>query len=365
MRALLATAGLLVLAGAGAAAAAPPTGHILRKSPNGPIEAIAQDGSSVAWLTSGTKTCDAVHVLATGKPDRTLPQPSSGSMTCRWDLTDGVPQLALAAGASAALWTLHDSGPAPFDNVVAASIGGPEKQIQRLAHAGDGTGLWLGGVAGAGKTLAYSWDDVEYIDKLACLSGGSCKMKIEDGGIKLVSVSRATVTPLPKAQPALQLAVAAGRIAYIPATTVKAGRPSPSANNMIYLVDATTGNVIGHPLVHGIPAAIALSQHVLAVLTQRGPHDRISWFSTTDASKLGSVLVSERAVPTELAASDQLIAYRVGRTLYGVSTATGRIRVLTNTGLNYLGLSLRNGLLVWAENNATGTGGKLRVVATS
>ena len=360
MRALLATAGLLVLTGA--AAAAPPAGHTLRKSPTGPIEAIAQDGGSVAWLTFGSKACNAVHVLAPGKPDRSLPQPSSGvSMTCRWDLTDGVPQLALAAGISTALWTLHDSGPAPFDNVVAASIAGPERQIQRLAHAGDGTGLWLGGVAGAGKTLAYSWDDVEYIDKLACLSGGSCKMKLADGGIKLVS--RSAVTPLPHAAPALQLAASAGRIAYIPATTVKAGRPLASADNSLFVVDATSGSVVSHPLVHGIPAAIALSSHVLAVLTQRGPHDRISWFSPTTGTKLGSAVVSQLAVPTQLAASDQLIVYRVGRTLFGVSTDTGRIRALTKTGLNYLGLTLRNGLVVWAENhNATG---KLRGLSAS
>jgi hypothetical protein len=359
---LLATAGLLVLAGA--AAAAPPTGHTLRKSPSGPIEAIAQDGGSIAWLTWGakTKTCDAVHVLMAGKPDRSLPQPlGPGTMTCNWNLSDGVPQLALAAGVSTALWTLHESGPAPFDYVVSASVGGAEKQLARLAHAGDGTGKWLGGVAGAGKTLAFSWDDVEYVDKLACLSGGSCKMKVADGGIKLVS--RSGVTALPNAVPALQLAASSGRIAYIPATIAKAGRPLASANNVIYLVDAATGNLIGHPLVHGIPAAIALSPHVLAVLTQRGPHDRISWFSTTDTSKLGSVLVSQLAVPTELAASDQLIVYRLGRTLYGISTATGRIRVLAKTGLNYLGLTLRNGLLVWAENH--GASGKLRGLSPS
>ena len=359
MRALLATAGLLVLAGA--AAAAPPAGHTLRKSPTGPIEAIAQDGGLVAWFTSGSKTCDEVHVLTPDKPDRSLPQPSSGSMTCRWDLTDGQPQLALAARASMGMWTLHESGPQPFDFVVAAPIGGPEKQIARLAHAGDGTGKWLGGIAGGGRTLAYSWDDVEYIDKLACLSGGSCKMKVADGGIYLVS--RSAVTALPKAVPALQLAASAGRIAYIPATTVKAGRPSPSANNFVYVVDAVSGAVLGHPSVHGIPAAIALSPHVLAVLTQSGPHDRISWFSADDGTKLGSALVSERAVPVELAASDQLIAYRVGRTLFGISTATGHIRVLATTGLNYLGLSLRNGLLVWAENH--GSTAKLRALAAS
>jgi hypothetical protein len=360
VRALLATAGFLVLAGA--AAAAPPTGHTLRKSPTGPIEAIAQDGSNVAWLTFSPKgPCNAVHTLTPGKPDRSMPQPSSGTMTCRWVLTDGVPQLALAAGMSMALWTLHESGPAPFDYVVSAPFGGPEKQLERLAHAGNGTGKWLGGVAGAGKTLAYSWDDVEYIDKLACLSGGSCKMKIADGGIKLVS--RSAVTPLPNALPALQLAASSGRIAYIPATTVKGDRPLASANNSIYVVDAASGDVVSHPLVHGIPAAIALSPHLVAVLTQRGPHDRISWFSLTTGTKLGSALVSPLAVPTELAASDQLIVYRLGRTLYGISTASGRIRALTKTGLNYLGLTLRNGLLVWAENhNATG---KLRGLSAS
>jgi len=359
VRALLATAGLLVLAGT-AAAVPPPPGHTLRKSPSGPIEAIAQDGSSVAWLSSGSKTCNAVHVLTPDKPDRSLPLPSSDSVTCRWDLSDGVPQLALAAGISTALWTLHESGPAPFDYVLSAAVGGPEKQIARLAHAGDGTGDWLEGVAGAGKTLAYSWDDVEYIDKLACLSGGSCKMKVADGGIKLVS--KTAVTPLPHADPALQLAVSAGRIAYIPATTVKAGRAAPSANNVIDLVDATTGDVIGRPLVHGIPAAIALSPRVLAVLTQRGPHDRISWFSTTDATQLGSVLVSQRAA-VQLAASDQLIVYHVGRTLYGVSTSTARIRMLATTALDTVGLSLKNGLLVWAENR--GATGNLRGLATS
>ena len=112
MRALLATAGLLVLAGS--AAAGSPTIHTLRKSTAGPIEAVTQDASSVAWFTSGgTQGCDEIHVLSPGKADRTLPQPESDSMTCRWDLTDGQSQLAFAKGISTALWTLHESGPAP------------------------------------------------------------------------------------------------------------------------------------------------------------------------------------------------------------------------------------------------------------
>jgi hypothetical protein len=112
--------------------------------------------------------------------------------------------------------------------------------------------------------------------------------------------------------------------------------------------------------VRGVPAAVALSPHVLAVLTQRGPRDRISWFSATDGTKLGSIVVSGSAAP-ELATNNRLIVYRVGLVLHDVATRTGRTGKLVKTGLNYLGLSLAHGRLIWAENhNHTG---RLRALA--
>jgi hypothetical protein len=356
VRLLLAFAGLLVLAGA--AVAGRPTAHTLRKSAGGPIAAVAQNNDVAAWFTSGTKGCNLVHILSAGKPDRILPQPSSGSMTCHWILTNGQPQLAVAARMSTALWTLHEGGPAPFDQVLAASVGGPERQLKKLAHASDGTGDWLVGVAGAGHTLAYSWDDVEYVDPTGCLSGGSCKEKIAGGGIRIVT--KTTDTPLPGAGPALQLAASSGRIAYIPATTVRDNRPAAMTKSSLDVVDATAGNVVGVASVHGIPIAIALSPHVLAVLTTlAGPRDRISWFAT-NGTKLGSVLVSAGTAP-ELATSDQLIVYRVGRLLRGISTRNGRTAVLAKTGPNWVGLSLARGRLVWAENHAGA--GRLRALS--
>jgi hypothetical protein len=344
---------------AGSAAAQSPTVHTLRKSTTGPVEAVTQDAAGAAWITSGgTQGCDEIHVLSPGKPDRTFPQPEPDSMTCNWDLTDGQSQLAFARGISTALWTLHESGPAPFDYVLAATVGGPERKIDRLAHASDGTGDWLGSVAGSGKTLAYSWTDNEYVDKLACLSGGSCKRKIADGGIHIVT--RTSDMPLPNVGPALQLAAAAGRIAYVPATRVPANQAGASTNGFVNVVDGTTGNLISSASVHGIPAAIALSPRVLAVLTVRGPKDRIVWFSATTGTRLGSVLVSRRAAP-QLAASDQLIVYQLDRTLYGVSTANGNIRVLTKTAPTTVGLSLANDRLVWAENRDAI--GRLRALA--
>ena len=66
MRFLLATAGLLLLAGS--AVAGRPTAHTLRKSAGGPIEAIAENNGVAAWFTSSTKgACNLVHVLSPGK----------------------------------------------------------------------------------------------------------------------------------------------------------------------------------------------------------------------------------------------------------------------------------------------------------
>ena len=358
MRVLLASAGLLVLAGS--AVAGRPTAHTLRKSAGGPIAAIAQNNGVAAWLTSSTSgACNVVHILSPGKRDRTVPQPSSESMTCRWNLQDGQPQLAVAAQMSTALWTLHEGGPSPLDWVMAASIGGPERQLKRLAHASDGTGDWLGGVAGAGRTLAYSWDDVEYVNPSKCLSGHPCKQKVADGGIRIVT--RTGDTPLPGAGPALQLAAAGGRIAYVPATTARDGRLTTSANNVLQVVNATSGASVAQASVHGFPLAMALSPNVLAVLTTLGgPHDRISWFSATGGTKLGSVLVAGLAAP-QLAVSDRLIVFRVGRVLRDVSTHTGRIGKLVQTGQNYIGLSLAQGRLLWAENH--NHAGRLRALA--
>ena len=160
-----------------------------------------------------------------------------------------------------------------------------------------------------------------------------------------------TETPLPGAGPALLLAAAAGRIAYVPATTVKGISPATSANNVLQIVNATTGAVVGQAPVHGFPIAIALSSQVLAVLTTQGTsHDRISWFSAADGKKLGNLVISGSAAP-QLAANDRLIVYRSGLWLRGISTRTGHPGKLVKTGVNYVGLTLAKGRLLWAENH--------------
>jgi hypothetical protein len=237
-----------------------------------------------------------------------------------------------------------------------AQVGGREIQVDRLAHP-NGTGQFLGATAGAGNTLAYSWVDVEYLDPLGCGSGGSCKKKIAGGGIDLVTAGQKT--PLPGAGPALGLAVSAGRVAYIPATTVvRGGVPASNPSVTIPVEDASNGAIVSQPKAIGTPIAIGLSPHILAVLSH-GPHGmRLTWYDPATGEKIDGITVP--AQTAELAVSDQVIVFRFGRALRSVVPATGHVRALGKTAAQYLGLSLDAGRLVWAENHRSS--GRIRAL---
>jgi len=355
VRILLATVGLLAVAGVAAAATGQP--QTLSHS-TAPVDAVTQDGGLVAWLAGNGSKCNVVHVL---EPDGTevLPQPTTASMTCHWDLSVGQPQVALAAGASSALWTLHENGSIPYDYVMEAQFGGREVQIDRLAHESDGTGWWLGDIVGGGATLAYSKVEVEYVDPLGCASGGSCKKTIAGGGIEVVSNGQAT--PLLDGVPALDLSLAAGRIAFVQATRVdKTGAPAPSRNAAIEVANAQQGTLVSQAQPDGVPLAIALAPRILAVLSRNSSSDRISWYDADDGLEIGSVAVPRITSP-QLAASDRAVVFRVGRTIRRVALATSRIRILAREAPTSVGLSLSRGRIVWAEN----TGGAARIQALS
>jgi len=344
VRALIVTVGFLAIAGIAAAATPQPTTVVRTPAP---VEALAQDGGLLGWLSGDGKKCNSVHLIGGGNT-YVLPQPPNGSMTCHWDLSEGAEQFAIAAGASAALWTLHQGR---SDLVMTAQVGGKEIEVERLAHP-DGTRRWLGGAAGGGTTLAYSWVDVEYVDPLGCGSGGSCKKKIAGGGIDLVTAGQKT--SLPAAGPALGLAISNGRIAYIPATAVaKGGAPAASSGAAIQVEDVSNGTVVSRVKPVGAPLAIGLASHVLAVLS-RGARNarvlRLTWYDPSSGQTLGGVVVPLATSPT-LGVNDQVIVYRFGRALRAVVLAKHHVHGLGKTGAKYLGLSVDGTRLVWAENH--------------
>lgn len=341
MRALIVTAGFLAIAGIASAAAPQPTTLVHTPAP---VKALAQDGGLLAWLAGDGKKCNEVHLVGGGHT-YVLPQPPNTSMTCHWALSSGTVHLAIAADASAALWTLHEPH---ADFVMSAQVGGKEIEVDRLAHT-DGTGLWLGGITGGGTTLAYSSVDVEYVDPLGCGSGGSCKKKIAGGSIDLVTAGQKTV--LPRGGPALSLATSSGRIAYIRATTVaKNGSPASGAGVPVRVVDASSGALVSVAKPVGVPLAIGLSAHVLAILSRNVHFLRLSWYDPATGHKLGGIGVPVQTAP-ELAVSDQSVIFRFGRSLRALVLAKRHIHPLGTAAVQPFGLSLDQGRLVWAENH--------------
>jgi hypothetical protein len=356
VRAAAAAAGAIALAAVGGARAAlPQTAHFGHE----PVVAVAQDGRLLAWLAAGGDGCNTIRALGAGGTTVRAPQPAVGSMTCHWDVSHGMPQLALAAGASAVLWTLHEGSAAATDYVMTAGLGGPEVRVDRLAHASDGTGLWLGGIAGAGITLAYSVSDVEYVNKLGCLSGSSpCKRRIAGGGIHVVTEGEDRL--LPGSRPALELAASGGDIAYVQAAAAPTGPPVANARLPIEVVSAADGTPVCSVQPQGVPLALALAPDVLAVLTRSGKRERVSWYEAGSGVRLGGVQVGGGAA-SQLAASNRLIVYRVGRTLRGISLRTGRTRTLAKAAVTPTGLTLAGSRLAWAENR--GTTDRIRTLA--
>jgi len=329
-----------------------PRPQTLYSMPKGTIQAFAQDGPLVAWFAPSKNACNAVYVLSLANggrvqlPDETTSAPN---VTCRWEVVPPV-GLAVARTSADVLWTLREASPVPFDYVLGASGADPtERRFKEVAHSPKGPGLWLGGVAGNGDALVYAVTNVAYVDEVACLSGGSCEMKITGGGVYRV-MGRKPPPLIDGTTAAAEVAVASETIALVPATTVgKNGIPLPADPSPIEVRDLSTGALISQPMTLGVPLAIALSDNLLVSLERTSIGLRIAWYDPASGTFEGSVPVNAAAAP-ELSATDQMIVFRVGRSIRAVDPVTRRIRVLTKAATVPIGLSLEGSRVAWAEN---------------
>jgi hypothetical protein len=332
--------------GSGASGEGPQT---IYRSTTGPITAFAADGSLLAWFAPGGHECNVVHVLSLSGVKVTLPRPGTDNVTCRWSMGSTPVRLAIAETSGAALWTLHERSQVDLDYVVGADASEPlERRFDQLAHTPAGAGLWLGGIAGNGSTLVYAVTEVAYVDQVACLSGGSCRLRIAGGGVRRVVGRRNPL--IPGTGPAVAVAACAGRIAYIPAAGVGPdGLPVASSSRSIPVRTARGGTVVARIEPDGVPVGIALARHVLALMERDRGETRIAWYDPAGGILLGSVRVSSSA-STRIAAGDSAIVYRVGRVLRAIDVMTGQTRTLVTTPVTPVGLSLDGDRLLWAEN---------------
>jgi len=357
----VALAASLVQSPAASPSARPPAPTVqapqtLYASKSGTIQAFAQDGPLLAWFSPSTKACNAVWVLSLDiggsvrLPDETS---TARNVTCRWDVK---PPVNLALAGSDALWTLREQqATLPFDYVLGAGVSDTrERRFQEIAHANRGTGLWLGGIAGDSignaRTLVYGTAAVQYVDEIACLSGGSCAMKLAGGGVYRV-VGRKQPIHIPHTRPAVAVSVSGSTLAYVPAAAKPGakGRPVAAADLPIEIVDAGTGASVAHVTPEGTPVAVALAPHVLVALERTAQGLRLAWYSAATGAGIGSAAVPQGTAP-ELSANDEIAVFRLGRFLHVLTLATGRSRTVAQTVGLPIGVSLEGSRLAWAEN---------------
>jgi hypothetical protein len=332
----------------------------LYTSPSGTIQAFAQDRQLIAWFTPSAKACNTVWVLSLDSaallrlPDQTS---NARNVTCRWDVA---PPVNLALAGVDALWTLRDRQTTlPFDYVLGAGADDPlERRFKEVAHAKRGAGLWLGGIAGDSvvktggqtvSTLAFGTAAVQYVDEIACLSGGSCQMKLAGGGVYRV-VGRNEPTLIPNTRPAVAVSVSGSTLAYVPAAEPGLrGQPLAAADGPIEVVDVATGDSLAHVSPQGTPVAIALQPHVLVALERTPKGLKLAWYSPTSGASIGSIPVPAGTAP-ELSANDQVAVFRIGRFLHVLTFATAHSRTVAQTVGQPIGVSLEGNRLAWAEN---------------
>jgi hypothetical protein len=340
-------------------AAAPKRPQTLYTSPSGTIDAFAQDGSLLAWFAPSANGCNSVRLLSLANGAQvSLPDesPTARNVTCQWTVLPPV-RLALPRPCplDAPRQPLH---PYRFDYLQRRlpTDGGIVSGVARPATArASGSGGWRA-IPGHALAKRRRWsrrDGRRYVDEVACLSTHACAMKIDraNGGVYRI-VGRKPPIRVPGTSGALAVAVSGASVAYIPTASVaNDGHPLASANLPVEVRDASSGTLLASVVPNGTPVALALAPDVLALLerTKAGMH--VTWYDAATGKPTGSVPVPSATSP-ELTASDQLIVFRVGRSIRAANVVTHRVTTLTEAAATPIGLSLEGTRLAWAENVA-------------
>ena len=236
-----------------------------------------------------------------------------------------------------------------------------ERRFQEVAHTNRGPGFWLGGIAGntvrtggqAVSTLVYGIAAVEYVDEIACLSGGSCQMKLAAGG----GVYQRRRAPTGDADPEharrgrgrrLRLD---GRVRARCRQSVRKARPIAAADLPIEIVDADTGDVDRARHARGNAArdrARAPRARHARAYARRTEARVVLGDETGHRTRLGRRPGRRRR--KSVSANDQIAVFRVGRFLHVLTFATGHSRTVAETVGRPIGVSLEGSRLAWAEN---------------
>jgi hypothetical protein len=314
---------LVAVLGSSAAARPAPLPKIKTLSTAGRIEALAMDGSRVAYDVAGSygsKTrCNAVYVWNVAHKAATR---VSSRQTCAADNTStgaGVRELALAGGRAA--WIVNLGGNSESgDHLYVSDVSRPHERVIATAFrtgeaGGILTGNWLGGLVGAGSFLA--------LDHWATDSSGNVTTaKLRRIQTRLSDLAEGPDTMTARATDGRQVAVL-------------------RRDETVGLY--STRGALLRTVQPNSAVDVALRGDYLLVLTKSGTVDV---FNSHSGRRLRTWRVANGATDLDLAAG--LAAYSAGSHVHVVRLATGRSVFGTNTHAQISAVELEPAGLAYA-----------------
>lgn len=301
----------------------------------GPIFAVAQDRSLIAW-----RACTEVVVrdLAARKQARFPIAPfPGGSPPCH-----GQPGQGLAVAGARVVWTEATSGIEEYLGIAigTGSGGKPTALPKQLNQDQYGEGDSWSAIAADGETVVQG--RARYARDEACVEANdgnrfACEARVVGGGVwRILDRSAVRVAQVPATT---RVAVAGNRLALVP----------QQAGGVVEVRNLRTGGLVSRTPVEGQPRALALSASVAAVLV-KAKIGRIIVLDPTSGAIRRAIPMPATTAPA-LALSGKTLVYRVGLRLWRVDALTGRRSVVAVARASPNSFSLEGRRLAWVETD--------------
>lgn len=311
----------------------------------GTVLGVAQDGHSIAWLQWSPDGC---FLRIRGRVSKAI-RSVRYAATCNPLFQD----LQFAHGR--ALWAGDTE---VICGKTYASVysyaGGRSRVIQKLPRDCLGFGPSLRGTAAVGDSFYYNvFKTARPPSASQCGDlGGLCEWQLAGGQIFRVDGSRRV--PVRGLPPTVMFAISAGRVILVQplksfAGNSSAGWPRPARNGKVEVRDLATGRLESSFRPVGLVRSVALTPTKALVLAEYNGLRTVESYDVRTGRHLRSVMapVSLRRLPP----AGTLVAFPLNYQVSVFDVSTGKRWVVARTRFNTVGISLRDGLVVWGENH--------------